>query len=330
LTRPNLVPLVLIPAVLVFSASDEGRLRRASVFAGAASSGVLLLMWAQQVLYGSPLAPGYGGIEQLFAFAHVRANLFRYLAWYAEAHTPAVLLAALAPVVLWSPPGPQSQAARNLQRQVVIALLGMSLAVYGAYLPYYPFADWPYLRFMLPALAPIYALTAGVAVRALDRLPAFARVPAFAVVLAMTAGIQGVQAYRKDFTEQWKWSRRVLMAGRYLDVVLPRNAVVITFFHSGSVRYYTGREILRPDLIPSAQVDDVLGRLALGGYRPYLLLDEELERAGLLARFPHTRLGALDWPPRASIGSHGRIVLYDLADRERHARGERWPIDTIR
>ena len=35
----------------------------------------------------------------------------------------------------------------------------------------------------------------------------------------------------------------------YLRDVLPRNAAVLSFTHSGAVRYYTGRQIVRLDLL---------------------------------------------------------------------------------
>jgi hypothetical protein len=59
------------------------------------------------------------------------------------------------------------------------------------------------------------------------------------------------------------------------------------------------------------------------------LLDQELEREGFLARFANTNLSKLDWPPRARIGTYGRIELYDLADRGKYLNGERWPIDVL-
>ena len=121
----------------------------------------------------------------------------------------------------------------------------------------------------------------------------------------------------------------MLTAGRYLVEVLPRDAVLVTFFHSGSMRHHAGCSILRPDLVPPDSFDNVLALLERRGYRPYLLLDDELERAGFLQRFAQTRIGALDWAPRALIGSYGRLVLYDLADREPYLRGERWPIDVL-
>jgi hypothetical protein len=132
-------------------------------------------------------------------------------------------------------------------------------------------------------------------------------------------------------TEQGHWTARVSLAGHYLDEALPDNAVVMTYFHSGSVRFYTGLPVLRPDLVPAGQLDMTIERLSAAGYRVYLLVDDELERGGLLEKFPDTTsLGTLDWPPRARIGSYGRLDLFDLADQKRHGDGERWPTDVVR
>lgn len=326
LTRPNLAPLAIVPVLLAWNIGRTAHAVRAAFVAMGAVGGVGLLMWTQQVLYGSPLASGHHGIEQLFAFSHVPDNVWRYAQWYMEAHTPAILLAALAPVVFWghSPQYP-------LRRPVVVALMTFALLVYLTYLPYFPYSEWPFLRFMLPALAALYALTGSVVARAVDNVPAVARWPVVTLFIVVIAGMQVQQALAKQVTEQGKWTARVSLAGHYLNEVLPPNAVVMTYFHSGSVRFYTGVPILRPDLVPAGQLDMTTERLSAAGYRVYLLVDDELERAGLLEKFPHTSsLGTLDWPPRARIGTYGRLDLYDLADRKRHGAGERWPTDVVR
>jgi hypothetical protein len=326
LTRPNLAPLAVVPVLLAVNVGRTAHAVRAAFVAIGAVGGVGLLMWTQQVLYGSPLASGHQGIEQLFAFSHVPDNVGRYLQWYMEAHTPAILLAVIAPVMFWG-----YSAHYPLRRPVVVALMTFALMVYLAYLPYYPYPDWPFLRFMLPALAALYALTGSVVARAVDHLPAMARWPVVALFIVVIAGMQAQQAMDKQVTEQGNWTARVSLAGHYLHEVLPHNAVVMTYFHSGSVRFYTGLPVLRPDLVPGGQLDMTIERLSAAGYRVYLLVDDELERGGLLEKFPNTRsLGTLEWPPRAQIGTYGRLDLFDLADRKRHGDGERWPTDVVR
>jgi hypothetical protein len=326
LTRPNLAPLATVPVLLAMSVNTKAHLPRAALVAIGAASGMGLLMWTQLVLYGSPFASGHQGIEQSFALSHVRENVWRYPRWYAEAHTPAILLAGVAPVMFW-----RHSAQFPLGRRVVLALVSFAVLVYAAYLPYFPYTDWPFLRFMLPALAALYTLTAGVVARIVEYLPAVARWPVLTLLVALIAGMQTQQALDKQVTEQGKWSARVSLAGHYLDEVLPHNALVITYFHSGSISFYTGLPILRPDLVPPDQLDMTMQKLTAAGYRVYLLVDEEMERAALLAKFPNTSsFGTLDWPPRARIGTYGRLDLFDLADQKRHIDGERWSTDVVR
>ena len=326
LTRPNLAPLAIVPVLLAWNVGRTAHAVRAALVAIGAVGGVGLLMWTQQVLYGSPLASGHQGIEQLFAFSHVPDNVWRYSQWYMEAHTPAILLAAAAPIMFW---GYSTQ--YPLRRPVVIVLMTFALLVYLAYLPYFPYSEWPFLRFMLPALAALYALTGSVVARAADYLPAVARWPVVTLFIVVVAGMQLQQALAKHVTEQGRWTARVSLAGHYLDQALPHNALVITYFHSGSISFYTGLPILRPDLVPAAELDMIVEKLSAAGYRIFLLLDDEMERAGLLAKFPNTSsFGTLEWPPRARIGTYGRLDLFELTDRKRHADGVRWPTDVIR
>lgn len=330
LTRPNLAPLAIIPGVLAVLCSPGRRWWHGTIFFCTASVGPALLLWLQATLYGSPLASGYGAIQHMFSWSHVHENWLRYPRWYLSAHTPAIVLAILAPIIWRRSAESNDGRTPNERRYLVLALLAFAVATYAAYLTYFPYADWEFLRFMLPGIAPLYALTGAVLARGVDAFPRPARLAASLIVLGLTAGFQVRQTYDKQATEHWKWQRRILLTGHYLNAVLPRNAIVMTFFHSGSVRYYTGLPILRSDLVPPESLDALLARLEQGGYHPYLLLDDELERPALAARFPQSRVGKLDWPPRARIGTYGRIDLYDLADPARHDRGERWPIDVLR
>ena len=96
-------------------------------------------------------------------------NIVNYPAWLAFAHTPVLALGVLAPFV----------AAR---RTVAWALLAFVAGVLAAYLPYVPFTDWWYTRFLLPALPALIVLTVTLLERAASRLPSRAAVAALAVV----------------------------------------------------------------------------------------------------------------------------------------------------
>jgi hypothetical protein len=85
--------------------------------------------------------------------------------------------------------------------------------------------------------------------------------------------------------------------------------------HSGSIRYYSGRLILRWDYIPAEWLDRSLEFLSENGYHPYLLIDD-WERPRFVERFAgHTRWGALDWPPVATYRGGIRADLFELTQR---------------
>src|SRR6185503_10523977 len=96
-TRPNLVPLALVVAAAV--ASSPPRARRVALFAAAALPGCLLCAAVNWRLYGSPLAPGYGPLETMFAWSNWKTNLPTYLGWLWQLNSPYVLLAIAAPLL---------------------------------------------------------------------------------------------------------------------------------------------------------------------------------------------------------------------------------------
>jgi hypothetical protein len=86
--------------------------------------------------------------------------------------------------------------------------------------------------------------------------------------------------------------------------------------HSGSVRYYAGREIVRWDQIPEHRLDRLMKRLRRLGRPAYLLLDDwevpEFER-----RFQgRSVLGTLDWPPVLEL-DYVHVRVWDLSDGAR-------------
>ena len=124
----------------------------------------------------------------------------------------------------------------------------------------------------------------------------------------MTAAHEGAFTLQLD-------ASRYGTAGRYLDAVLPTNAVVVTSQHSGSASYYTGRPIVRWDSLKTG-LDEALGDLARLG-RPPVIVVEEWEEPLLRQKFPASTFARLDWPARAEFGRTTRVRLFDPADRDR-------------
>jgi hypothetical protein len=59
----------------------------------------------------------------------------------------------------------------------------------------------------------------------------------------------------------------------------PANAVVLALQHSGSLRYYSGRQTLDWDRIPAGELAASVRALESYGYDVYLMLDSQAERA---------------------------------------------------
>jgi hypothetical protein len=302
LLRPNLAPLAVIPVLLLWAS------RRAAVAAAAgAVPGVVTVALLQAAIYGSPLRSGYGDLSQLFSLDYVRTNLANYPAWLAFAHTPVLALGLAAPLV--AP-----------RRAVAWTLAAFVLGVLAAYLPYVPFNDWWYTRFMLPGLPALIVLMVVVLERAAALLPQRAAVAALLVTALVLAGCwlqraEAVSVFRLNALE-----RKYVELGK-LAVRFPPDALVIAAQPAGSVRYYARKPTLSWDAIEPDWLDRVMAECRARGLPPYLVI-ESWELDAFKTRFKGRSAAAdLDWPPRANLGSV--IFVFDPADRDRYLAGER-------
>jgi hypothetical protein len=315
LVRPNLAPLGLIAIGLVL-VRDETRGRRnnsAAALVSGAIFGVALMLSLNRALYGRTLGSGYGDVASLFSLSHAADNARNFTgALFATQHVvPAIGL--LAPFVL--------VAAR---RTVAVVLLLAAAMTTSIYLLYRPYPEWWYLRFLMPALVVMLTLASGVAVELASRARMRGVIPILAVLLAIlgtrAAGTHDVFALQA-------------LEGRYRDAAdvvhdrLPANAVLITVWQSGSMRFHAGREIVMWDSLDPDWLDRAVAWLEQRGLKPYLLL-ERREEGDFRERFRgHADIGALDWPPRWAINRQVRI--FDPSDRARYLAGETYPTENI-
>jgi hypothetical protein len=310
--RPNLVPLAAVLGLGVALFAERRTLRQQmaslALFTVAVLPGILVVMAIQAAMYGSPLSSGYGDLSAMFAVSNIIPNLLRYPRWLVLAHTPLVAAALAAPFGL----GTEA-------RRFAAWLLGFAAATFALYLPYVVFEAWWYLRFVLPAIPPLLALTSGVVVALLRRLRPDVCAIAFVAATVSLAIIYVGFAVRHDafFLKDHEW--RFRSAGEYV-ATLPANAIVITGHHTGSVRFYSGRRSVGWGDIDPGRLDEALRFVRAKGLKPYLLFTE-WEEPEFRQRFSRDRLGALGWPPSAEIDRHARI--YDPDDHDRHERGER-------
>jgi hypothetical protein len=334
LVRPNLLPLALIATFFAGiadsslgtrgSRSGIGSIWRFAV--GAFPFGMLVLL-LNNVLYGGPFRTGYGQLGSLFSVSAVPTNATRYLRWLIETQTPFTLLALVSPLVL----------PREKRFELLLAF-GLIVANCGIYFFYTPFDDWSYLRFLLPAIALLTVLASATLVRMVesgfagaDRGPAKAgRYLLISIVTAViaTSGIRiasGRLAFTLRFLEQ-----RYRSAGIAVRDRLPANAVVLSAWDSGAVRFHGRKESVAWDSLDPAWLDRSLDWLDTQGHTPYILT-ESWEEERFRARFEKfSEIGRLDWPPKYEID---RVVrIFDPKDRSRYQRGERidteyvWPL----
>jgi hypothetical protein len=330
LTRPNLAPLAAWALVGVITsrrapATRAARLRDAAAFtlpvaAAAAFLGALYTHW-----YGHPLATGYGAAGDLFSAANIPVNLRHYFGWLIDTQTPFVLLAAAAPALAWSARPRPAEAAADGQMRPAFAWfsLGFAALVVALYLPYAVFTEWWYLRFVLPALPIVLALSSAVALRLISALPASARAPVFAAGLALLAGHYVATASGRDAFRLRSLESRYRAAGAYAARSLPSSAVLLSVQESGSLRLYGGRTTVRFDYLDPGGLDAAVADLQRSGSQPYFAL-EAWEEAQFRDRFSGaSALGLLDWPPIAEVGSPVKVRFYDPRDRRRFLAGER-------
>ena len=319
LMRPNLLPLGVVIGLFILLRSGRGwreRVRDAALFALASAPGCIAVGLVQQTFYGSPLRSGYGSAAALFSTANVAPNALRYFQWMLQTHTPVWLLACAAPFVL---PG-----------WLTALLVTLSIVTMASYLPYVMFNDWWYLRFMLPGIVPVLVLTVAVVdaaiTRALWRAPAglAARtLPVRASLLTAVAIGLGLlfvrEARARSVFDLQRLESRYERAGRYVASHLPVNALVVTSWESGSVRYYSGRKTLAWDALDPAWLERMLAESRTLGYEPYLLF-EGGEEPLFRQRFAGSVIGLLDWPPSAEVA--GQVRIYRPQDRARYVSGQ--------
>ncbi len=298
LIRPNLAPLAIVPLVM----AD----RRVAFAAPVAIAGIFLAV-LQSFWYGSPIRSGYGSAEELFALPNVGANASRYASWLA-ATSPALLLAVFG---FW----------RLRSNRAAQAMGAFALLVIAAYLIYAVFDDWSYLRFLLPALA-VFAIFAAAALAAwIDRRPAPYRAPLLLVlVLGVTAHGLFIARSRDTFRLA-EHLRRVATVAEYINHRVPESAIILAGEQSGSMRYYTGRPILRWEAASAESLAPAISTLEANGRPVYAVLDA-WENERLRAKFPSVPIAALDWPPILEAGTTHRTRLWRLSDRDRFLRGE--------
>ncbi|HYN06501.1 MAG TPA: hypothetical protein VES67_03830 [Vicinamibacterales bacterium] len=320
--RPNLAPSAAVLGLwLVITgrpatrSSWPARLMDGAIFGLAALPGLLIPMWSNAQLYGSPFASGYGDIGAFYQWRHLPLNLYQYPARMFEAQswlTPIGIAAVLLPIQkLW--PDVRARSSRRL-----VAVFAASLLV--QYLFYEPARDVGFLRYLLPVWPFVMVGLAQVLLR-------FARPGWRGAVLALAIVAYGANAM---YDMSGKGALPPLSERKYSGAAeLARarsepNSLLLAMQHSGSARYYSGRMTLRYDILNPAWLDRSVAWLSEHGVHTYALLDD-WEAKDFRKRFAgQATAGQLDRPVfiyQGAVATH----FYDLV----RPAAERGPTEVI-
>jgi hypothetical protein len=332
--RPSLLPVAAVVALVLVRWSKQGITSRRAAFntlikfAAAAVPAIAVLAWTQWSLYGDPFASGHGTFAQMFSIRNVLPNIREYTIRVRTGETPVLVLLAASAVAFFVAPRRVSAGLKSTTHPTVVtptAIASVRIAalvampVLACYLAYGVFNDWAYLRFLLPIWPVALAAAAAVIANASLHLSPVVRAQVLFVVLTAVCARNVLTAAHEGTFSLWNGASRYGTAGRYLDAVLPKDAVIVASQHSGSSSYYTGRPVVRWDSL-HVGFDQALDDLARLGRRPVIVVDD-WEEPLLRQKHPTSAFARLDWAPRAEFGKITRVRLFDPADREQPTSG---------
>jgi len=262
LIRPNIAPLAAVPALLLMAESSH-RLKRLAVFVLPILPAVAMIAVLNTRWWGSPLSSGYGDNDVLFTAGHVVPNLRRYLAWLVDTQSPMIFAGLLAPLMARDAPE---------RRRLLLVTVALPALVLSLYLPYLEFEYWPFLRFLLPAFPAVLVGLGTVLVnltqRAWDARVALVVVAIVTVSIAMiewrfasNIGALRVNNFRDPFAQATAFAN-----------TLPRNAILISTSFSGTLHFYSGRDVLRYDVVSPPEFDSALDSLRSQGHPVFSLV----------------------------------------------------------
>jgi hypothetical protein len=259
ITRPAL--LIAAAVIPIAAHRTESPKRRLLLSAAGLAVGVLAQMAIQQHLFGSPLSTGYGATSSLFSYTNVDDNLsiFGRHGWtvLGPLFVPGLILGLFA-----SRPEPRNKPA------------AVFLAVLAPYVFYLPFDHWETLRFLLPGLVPLTIVAAD----GLIHVARYARQPAAtaAITIAFMAIVAGFSQNLLRKSSVWEVAAleaRYPLAGEWIKVNTPPEAIVLANQHSGSLRWYGKRQTLRWDYIEQHQLAPIVQELQSRGATVYVALE---------------------------------------------------------
>lgn len=300
--RPNLAPAVLafVPAV-VWNGPLRERMIRLAAFVTPIVPVAVFVGWLNTRWFGSPLNSGYGSAGEIYQWSNVLPNLRLYGSWMWASQTPLILLAG----VLLVP-----RVRRTMNTKAVLSAALLLIAVAACYVSYAQFEVWWYLRFLLPAFGALAVLVAAGLIAVARALPR----PLGAVSAGLALLVVVVQcltfAVRHDtFTIRDSERRYAIVAA--FAAGLPADAALLAIQHSGSLRFLTGRMVVRFDWLPYPRSLELVQVLDRSGRHPFLVVDDA-EISDVRRWFGIPVGEAPPWPVRARMRELGGVTIYDL------------------
>ncbi len=270
LLRANTAPLAAVPALLLLSRPDA-RLTRITGFAMMTVPAVTFIAVLNARWHGSPFRSGYGTLDTLYSMTYLAQNIRSYGGWFVATQTPLAFLWLAAPYIVEQ---------RRVERyRLALVSIVYPLAVFALYATYLTFNDWAFLRFLLLAYPAICASLATVFVTfAWQVNPRRLAVAAVIAVIASMVVEQGRYLAAAGILERQSENERFPRAVEFANG-LPANTILISDAYSGTLRFYTGRDVLRWAAVLPAELDAVLAGLRTDGHPVYFIGDrfEELE-----------------------------------------------------
>ena len=328
MTRPILAPLAVVPFFLSFRGEKRARWSHTAVFVLVASIGPAVLAWSQLALYGGPLTSGYGEAVGFFSRDRIAVNAGVYIRHLATVSSPLVFFGLLCALPLYH----SLEERKPFVLRVTVGLIALVVINIALYLPYLTYDEVGYTRFFLPAQTALFVLLAVAAAYAsagaARQWKPLAVICTLPVLIVMYTNTQFMPLMMHPRVEQ----PHARTLGLYLREVLPPNAAVITYLHSASIAHYSGRQIVRFDLLPSGRgAEQFIARLIARGYHPVFVVDQDNEPAQYRMALGGTVYERLDWPARATAMTPGSSTLryVDAAARDQ-SRDRLPPIDLLR
>ena len=303
--RPNLLPVAAVPFVAIaFGARGREVAIRLAAYCGPLLPAAGVIAWLNTLWFGSPISSGYGATSQIYVLSNVWPNLKLYSGWLIASHSPLVALALIPPVLL---------AKSRQHRPVLLACVLLCAMTTACYLAYGQFEVWWYLRFLLPAFGAFAVLLAVGITRVAELIaPPFGRLVAIAaIVLLATLNLtfardEGVFGGIRDN------ERRYATVGDFAATGLPANAALVAVQHAGSLRFHSGRLVVRFDFLDPPESSSLPQALERLGYQPFLVIDDA-EVASVRAHFGLPMDSPLPWPLRARMRDLGGVTIYDMS-----------------